>query len=90
MHMLLLSLHVLVATLLVLSTLVVFAAGWQKRATKVYSAMLTAFAGTIGSGVIMLFVGFGGIGRICAAMSAVTLLTLVARHYYRAQLAITA
>lgn|GEM_PF-1935523 len=82
MHMVILLTHIVIASILVLTTSAVFAAAWQRRQTRAYRPMIGSFVLTIASGTVLLFVGLGGIGRICAAMSAVTLATIAARHYY--------
>jgi len=82
MHTLILLTHIAIASILVLTTAAVFAAAWQRKQTKAYQPMLGSFVLTIASGTVLLFVGIGGIGRICAAMSAVTLATIATRHYY--------
>ena len=86
MNMFILSLHILVATITTISILGVFASAFRRKETKAYVAMLTSFAATALSGVALLFVSTHGLGRLCAMMSAYTVLVVVARLYYRKQL----
>lgn len=83
MHMIILSIHIFVATIMTGATLGVFVAARKERETKMYSAMLVSFALTIVSGVAMLFVSPNGLGRLCVMMTTFTLLVVVARSYYR-------
>ena len=45
--------------------------------------MLASFAATVVSGIALLFVSAGGLGRFCAMMSMFTLMTIAAGQYYR-------
>jgi len=83
--MIILLLHILVATIMTLAIVWVFAAAYSQRETKAYGVMLSSFVATILSGVGLLFVSPSGLGRLCAMMSVFTLVTLVARQYYRKQ-----
>jgi hypothetical protein len=83
MHMLILSLHILVASIMTGATVGVFAAAHARRETKAYSVMLGTFGATTVSGIGLMFISAGGLGRFCAMMSVFTLSVLVARAYYR-------
>jgi len=83
MHVFILTLHILVASIMSLAIIGVFAAGYAERATKAYSTMLVSFGATVVSGVGLLFVSPNGLGRFCAMMSAFTVMALIARAYYR-------
>lgn len=83
MLMLILITHIAIASLLTAATLKVSLAAYRQEVSAAYRPMLFAFAATAVSGVGLLLVGTGGIGRICATMSAVTLVVFVVRHYYR-------
>jgi hypothetical membrane protein len=85
MHMFILTLHILVASVMSLAIIGVFAAGYAQHATKAYSTMLVSFGATVVSGVGLLFVSPNGLGRLCAMMSAFTIFVLIARAYYRKQ-----
>lgn len=82
MHVFVLSLHIFVASIMSLAIIGVFVAAYQRRETKAYTPMMISFAATVVSGVGLLFIAPTGLGRLCAMMSAFTLLTLAARHYY--------
>lgn len=87
MNTLILSVHIAIASLLTLSALRVLFAAWQQHETKIYNIMRVSFAGTILSGTVLLFVGIGGIGRICITMTAVTFATILVSRYYQQRLA---
>lgn len=87
--MLILTLHIAVALVMTIATLGVFAAGYAQRESKAYIAMLASFGVTVMSGVGLLFVSAGGLGRFCAMMSAFSLSVIVARAYYRKRLGAT-
>ena len=89
MNMLILSLHILAATVMTGAILGVFAAAHARRETKLYAGMLASFVATVVSGTTLLFVLTGGIGRFCVMMSAFTLMTIVARQYYRARVIVS-
>jgi phosphoglycerate dehydrogenase-like enzyme len=86
MNALILGLHIAIACLLTVAALRVLYAGWARHQTRVHSIMMVSFAGTVLSGVSLLFVGIGGIGRICLTMTAVTFATLLVSRYYRARI----
>jgi hypothetical protein len=81
--MLILSLHILVATIMTCATVGVFAAARTRRETKAYSAMLLSFGATIVSGAGLLFISTAGFGRFCVMMSTFSISVLVARAYYK-------
>ena len=81
--MLILSLHILVATIMTCATVGVFAAAHARRETKAYSAMLVSFVATVASGTGLLFISTAGFGRFCVMMSAFSMSVLVARAYYK-------
>lgn len=83
MLMIILSFHILVASIMTLSILGVFAAAHRRRETVAYTPMLISFAATATSGLGLLFVSPSGLGRLCAMMTAFTFLVIVARSYYR-------
>jgi len=87
--MIILSLHILVATVMTLAIIGVFAAAYHQHETKAYGVMLGSFVPTILSGVGLLFVSVNGLGRLCVMMSAFTLVTLVARAYYLRRVILT-
>lgn len=77
--------HIAIASFLTLTTVKVSLAAYQQKSTSAYIPMLGAFTATIASGIGLLFVGAGGMGRICATMSAVTLVVFIVRYYYQAR-----
>ena len=85
MFNLILIAHIAVATIMTIAVLGVVAAAYNKRETKAYAAMLGSFGLTVVSGIGLLFVTAGGLGRFCVMMSAFTLSVIAARAYYRAQ-----
>lgn len=87
MNMLILALHITVALVMTLATLGVFAAGYARRESRAYVTMLASFGVTVVSGISLLFVSAGGLGRFCAMMSAFSLSVIAARAYYRVRLA---
>ena len=89
MFNLILIAHITVATLMTVSVLGVVAAAYGRRETKAYMTMLGSFALTVVSGVSLLFVAAGGLGRFCVMMSAFTLSVIAARAYYRKRLTAT-
>ncbi len=84
--MLILTLHISVALVMTIATLGVFAAGYARRESKAYTVMLASFGVTVFSGIGLLFVSNGALGRFCAMMSAFTVSVLIARAYYRKRL----
>jgi hypothetical protein len=85
MFNLILIAHITVATIMTVAVLGVVAAAHGKRETKAYAAMLGSFGLTVASGIGLLFVAAGGLGRFCVMMSAFTLSVIAARAYYRAR-----
>ena len=83
--MLILSTHILISLVLSGAMVAVFASAHKRQATKLYTTMLASFTGVVTTGVALLVVSPAGLGRFCAMMSAFTLLTFVARAYYRRQ-----
>lgn len=83
MNMVILTSHIVIASIMTLATVGVFAAAYSRRETKAYLVMLTSFAATVVSGIALLFVSAGGLGRFCAMMSMFTLMTIAAGQYYR-------
>ncbi|MEO5499144.1 MAG: hypothetical protein ABIR46_01430 [Candidatus Saccharimonadales bacterium] len=75
--------HIAIASVLTIATAKVSVAAYKQESTSTYHLMLGSFVVTILSGIGLLFVGAGGIGRICATMSAVSLVVFVVRYYYR-------
>lgn len=89
MLMIILTAHILVASLMSVAMLVVLGAGYRQKETTFYQAMLASFALTIVSGVGLLFVTVGNLGRVCAFMSVFTLSVIAVRYYYRRQLSLS-
>ena len=83
MNMLILTSHIIIASIMTLASVGVLAAASSRRETKAYLVMLASFAATVVSGTALLFVSAGGLGRFCAMMSVFTLMTIVAGQYYR-------
>ena len=83
MNMLILTSHIIIASVMTLATVGVLAAAHNRQQTKSYVVMLVSFAATVVSGTALLFVSTGGLGRFCAMMSVFTLMTIVAGQYYR-------
>ena len=83
MNMVILTSHIVIASIMTLATVGVFAAAYNRRETKAYLVMLASFAATVVSGIALLFVSAGGLGRFCAMMSMFTLMTIAAGQYYR-------
>lgn len=83
---LLLSTHILLAVLLTASSSIVLFSAWKRHETKIYLLMVGTFVGTFVSGGLMVVFGLGSLGRICAAMTAATMLTLYIARYYRLRL----
>ena len=81
MHMIILSLHILVASILTVSSLVVTVSARQRQTTNAYLVMMVTFGATIVSGLSLLLVG-ASLGRVCATMTALTLAVLLVRRYY--------
>ena len=81
--MVILTSHIVIASIMTLATVGVFAAAYNRRETKAYLVMLASFAATVVSGIALLFVSAGGLGRFCAMMSMFTLMTIAAGQYYR-------
>ena len=81
--MLILTSHIIIASIMTLASVGVLAAASSRRETKAYLVMLASFAATVVSGTALLFVSAGGLGRFCAMMSVFTLMTIVAGQYYR-------
>lgn len=86
--MIMLPLHILVASFMTISMAGVLFAAYKQVETKFYGAMLVSFAMTVVSGVSLLFVTAGTLGRICAMMSVFTASVLAVRYYYRKQLSL--
>ena len=87
-----LILHIIVASLLIVSTLGLFAAAVSRyEAAIVRTATHSGLAGTFLSGGALVFM-YGGLGKFCVTMSAVTVAVIaVDRFYvYRLQPAIVA
>ncbi len=80
--MILLS-HIAIASLLTIATIKVAFSGYFRKGTSVYNVMLASFVATSLSGIGLLLVGAGGLGRVCATMTAVTMVVFVVRAYYR-------
>lgn len=89
MHIFVLSLHIFVASIMSVAIAGVFLAAYQRRETKAYTPMMISFAATVVSGVGLLYIVPTGLGRLCAMMSAFTILVLVARAYYRKHVVVT-
>ena len=87
MFNLILITHIVIATIMTVSLLGVVAAAYGRRETKAYAAMLGSFGLTVLSGIGLLFVATGGLGRFCVMMSAFSLSVIAARAYYRTRLA---
>lgn len=81
--MLILTSHIIIASIMTLASVGVLAAASSRRETKAYLVMLASFAATVVSGIALLFVSAGGLGRFCAMMSMFTLMTIAAGQYYR-------
>ena len=81
--MVILTSHIIIASIMTLASVGVLAAASSRRETKAYLVMLASFAATVVSGTALLFVSAGGLGRFCAMMSVFTLMTIVAGQYYR-------
>lgn len=82
MHMFALGLHIFVAFVMSLAIIGVFIAAYKQRETRAYVPMMVSFSATVVSGIGLLFITPTGLGRLCAMMSAFTILVLVARYYY--------
>lgn len=89
MLMIILTLHILVASVMSIAIVGVLGAGYRQKETTFYQTMLGSFGLTVVSGVGLLFVTAGNLGRICAMMSVFTLSVIVVRAYYRKQLALS-
>lgn len=87
--MLILTFHIFVASTMSVSTVGVLGAGYRQKETAFYQTMLTSFALTAVSGVSLLFVTAGTLGRICAMMSVFTLSVMAVRYYYLRQLSLS-
>lgn len=87
--MLILSLHIIFALLTTLAIVIVLLSAKSARETKAHVVMVVSFAATALSGLGMLFVNAGGLGRLCAMMSAYTLVVAAAHYYYRARVSAT-
>ena len=81
--MVILTSHIIIASIMTLASVGVLAAASSRRETKAYLVMLASFAATVVSGIALLFVSAGGLGRFCAMMSMFTLMTIAAGQYYR-------
>ena len=89
MNTLILTIHITAALMTTLTIATVSLAAFRQRETRTYFAMLTSFAVTAASGIIMLFVSANGFGRFCVTMSAYAVVVVIARQYYRKQLSIS-
>ena len=83
--MVILTLHILVASVMTVTMVGVFTAAYRRHETAAYQAMLASFGVTILSGIGLLFVSPTGLGRLCVMMSIFTILVVAVRAYYRKQ-----
>jgi len=88
MLMIILTSHIIVASIMSIAMVGVLRAGYRGSETALYSAMLGSFGMTVISGTGLLFVTAGSLGRICATMSVFTLSVIAVRYYYRRQLSL--
>ena len=90
MSMLILTLHITAALIMSAALIVVFVAGVSRRATRGYYVMLGSFSATLLSGIGLIALSAGGLGRFCAMMTAFTALTIAVRSFYRRRLEVVA
>lgn len=81
--MFILTLHILVASVMSFAIVAVIASAHKQRETRFYQTMMGSFILTIVSGVGLLLVTAGTLGRICVMMSAFTFTVIAVRAYYR-------
>lgn len=87
MYATILSIHIALALVMTLSTLVVLFAGWRQSESKSYFAMLVSFAATVLSGVGLVAVG-GSLTHLCVTMTVFGGASVLAARYYRRRLAL--
>lgn len=89
MNQALLISHILIASIMLVSALGVTLAARSRTETKLYLSMMISFVMTTVSGIALLFVTVGQLGRVCATMTVLTLLVLVVRSYYVKRVTLT-
>ena len=86
MNTLILSLHITAALVTTVAIIAVTVSAYAGRETKSYITMLASFTATAVSGIGLLFVLAGGLGRFCVMMSAYAIFVAAAHLYYRRQI----
>jgi len=89
MLMIFLTAHILVASIMSVALVGVLAAGYRQKETQLYGVMLSSFVLTVTSGIGLLFVTTGTLGRVCAMMSVFTFSVIAVRYYYRRRLSLS-